>query len=363
MNSSIIFLTAIILIVIIFIWYFMKKSQNNNKLLQITEPSSCKKFTKVQEIFSINVNKILPSIGYVFNCENNNIIFSTNDSKLNISRDGGNTWKNTAIDDTNWCRGFSNKDKQIVWSNAMGASTGKFYISTDFFNTFTPYTSNIAAFVVQNYISINDKNVITIAINNQIYQSEDNGNTFKSVLTIPNGVINFRTDQLSNAMIVSQSGNKSPLMLSIDGGKNWSNLSLPVPQGNDYNYNGFVSKDGKVLSVLCNSIDANYSYNYLFKSYDLGKTWYQEYFEQNYDRNYRFLSVLSYNNGWTTFIGDSKGNIFYSYLLGRSWQKLETKSPDPVYEIISDDLNNVYMLTSNVSLQNLNGYYKIYKIM
>jgi hypothetical protein len=363
MHRVIIFLTVLILIVSISIWYFTKKSKNNNKLLQISGPSSCKIFTKVQEIFSINVNQTLPSVGYVFNCENNNIIFSANTSKLNISRDGGNNWKNTAIDDTNWCRGFSNKDKQIVWSNAMGASTGKIYISTDFFDTFTQYTSNIAAFVVQNYISINDSNVITIASNNQIYQSEDNGNIFKSILTIPNGVINFRTDQSSNIMFISQTGDKSPLTLSIDGGKSWINPSLPVPQGYNYSYNGIVSTDGKILSVLCNGSDSNYSYNYLFKSYDLGKSWQQEYFVQSDDKTYLFTSVISYNNGWTTFIGDNKGNTIYSYLLGRSWQKLNTGSTDPIYEIISDDLNNVYMLTSNVSLKNPNGYYKIYKIM
>jgi hypothetical protein len=356
MNQSVIFLIILILLILISLWYF--NNSKDSKSLQITE-SSCKKFTKVQEIFSINVNETLPSVGYVFNCENNNIIFSSNTSKLNISRDGGNTWKNTSIDDTNWCRGFSNKDKQIVWSNAMGASTGKFYISTDFFNTFTPYTSNIAAFVVNNYISINDKNVITTAINNQIYQSDDNGNSFKSVLTIPNGLINFRTDQSSNIILVSQTGQNSPLMLSIDGGKTWTNISLPV-QGS---YNGFVSRDGKVLSVLANSIDANYSYNYLYKSYDMGKSWQQEYFEQSYDRSYLFMSVISYNNGWTTFIGDNRGNIYYSYMLGRSWQKLETGSTDTVYDIISDDLNNVYMLTSNLSLNNTNGYYKIYKLM
>jgi len=248
--------------------------------------------------------------------------------------DFGSNWTNdtTTYDYQSFSAVFTKSDSEWVIlgtinTDSYSAPNVISLKSNDFGNSWNSkiISSQYSNYKVSSAVYLKDKNKIIFTCWNDIYASNDFGNSIVKLnkdVPIPTDFVLDKTNKTSSQLGFAIQYFSNRVLVSTNGGLNWDEKILPFQAGWSYQILDIAAADG-CLYLL-------YGYD-CYKSSDKGTTWGKIYIPPDYS-SYKFSVLDSLHMILLSANGYGKNCIHYTDNGGKNW----TNSPVPYQYSFSD---------------------------
>lgn len=237
---------------------------------------------------------------------NGNLFLTTHLNNILKSTDDGLTWNKLPINQikSNINNIYSNNNILYLCTNGNGI-----YYSDDNAVSWKHFTNGIAQNGIIHNLVFSYDNSIFINSDDGIYISKDNFSTFKRTLNVNSDIkTNYLTSD--NSVVYVGSVN-SGIFASNNDGNSWTNL---IGDFDSQKVNGMIAKDSTLIANIESTGKNNFK-PVLYISNDFGKTW-----ENCTLQSALFSRRMDFAKSKNSFFIASGDFLYYSYDKGKTWK-------------------------------------------